>query len=58
MFVDKILVEKGEAVGVKLLDGTKIMSKKSVITNSNPVSTFIDMVGEEHLDEAFGTRIL
>jgi phytoene dehydrogenase-like protein len=46
--VDKILVEGGKAVGVKLADGTKVTGK-TVISNTHPPATFLEMVGEEHL---------
>lgn len=53
--VEKIIVEDGEAKGVVLSEHSaypekKLMARKAVISDLTPVPTFIDLVGEEHLD--------
>ena len=49
--VDKILVEKGEVKGVKA--GDKIFRSSIVVANANAKTTFLELVGEENLDEEF-----
>ncbi len=55
--VEKILVESGRAVGVRLRDGREWKAKFAVVSNGGPYSTFIDMVGEENLPRSFAERI-
>jgi phytoene dehydrogenase-like protein len=55
--VEKILVEKGRAVGVRLRDGRAWNAKLGVVSNVDPYSTFIDMVGEANLPKAFAEKI-
>ncbi len=55
--VEKILVENGRAVGVRLNDGREWKAKLAVISNSDPQSTFIDMIGEEKLPREFVEKI-
>jgi len=55
--VEKILVESGRAVGVRLRDGREWKAKAAVVSNGDPYSTFIDMVGEENLPRSFAERI-
>ena len=55
--VEKILVQKGRAVGVRLSDGREWKAKLAVISNVDPQSTFIDMVGEEKLPTKFVEKI-
>lgn len=47
--VEKILVEKEKAVGVRLRDGREWKAKLAVVSNTDPYSTFIELIGEEHL---------
>jgi len=49
--VDKIIVETGEVRGVRV--GNKIFKSPIVIANVNAKTTFLDLVGEEHLDRRF-----
>ena len=51
--VEKILVEGGRAVGVRLRDGREWKARRAVVSNLDPYGTFIDMVGEEHLENGF-----
>ncbi|MEX0804888.1 MAG: NAD(P)/FAD-dependent oxidoreductase [Candidatus Binatia bacterium] len=55
--VDKILVENGRAAGVRLRDGREWQAKLAVVSNSDPYSTFIEMVGEDHLPRTVTERI-
>ncbi|PUA31322.1 MAG: all-trans-retinol 13,14-reductase [Candidatus Terraquivivens tikiterensis] len=49
--VDKILVENGEVKGVKV--GNKVFRSSIVVANANAKTTFLELVGEEHLDKIF-----
>jgi phytoene dehydrogenase-like protein len=55
--VEKILVEGGRATGVRLRDGREWHAKVAVVSNADPYSTFIDMVGEAHLPRTFAEQI-
>ena len=46
--MDKILIENGRAVGVRLADGTEARSRY-VISNADPEVTLGTLVGREHL---------
>jgi phytoene dehydrogenase-like protein len=46
--VDKILIEDGRAIGVRLADGTEARSRY-VISNADPEMTLGKLVGREHL---------
>ena len=46
--VDRILLEDGKAIGVRLADGTEIRSRY-VISNADPEVTFGKLIGREHL---------
>lgn len=53
--VEKIIIENGEAKGVVLSEHAaypkkKILARKAVVSNLSAVPTFLDLVGEEHLD--------
>jgi phytoene dehydrogenase-like protein len=48
--VSRILIEGGRAVGVELSDGSQIRAEKFVVSSVNPQITFLQMVGEDHLD--------
>ncbi|HXV79835.1 MAG TPA: NAD(P)/FAD-dependent oxidoreductase [Candidatus Binatia bacterium] len=55
--VEKILVEKGRAVGVRLRDGREWKAKLAVVADIDPYATFIDMVGEANLPRGFVEKI-
>ncbi len=46
--VTKVLIENGKAVGVEMFDG-QIVKAKTVVSSLDPESTFMRLVGEEHL---------
>lgn len=46
--VDRVLVERGKAVGVELADGTEIRSRM-VISNINAKRLYLELIGRENL---------
>jgi phytoene dehydrogenase-like protein len=54
--VERILVEQGRAVGVRL-DGGEEIRARVVLANTDPKRTFLKLVGTEHLDEGFAADI-
>ncbi len=54
--VEKIIVEDGIAKGVQLDSGEEIRSF-IVVSNADPISTYLSMVGAEHLDDQFTDRV-
>lgn len=55
--VERILVEGGRAVGVRLRDGREWKAKRAVVSNVDPHTTFVDMVGEDQLPKAFVEKV-
>src|ERR1043166_7247313 len=55
--VEKILTKNGRAVGVRLRDGREWKAKLAVVADVDPYSTFIEMVGKEHLPQQLTDRI-
>ncbi|MFQ5934388.1 MAG: phytoene desaturase family protein, partial [Dehalococcoidia bacterium] len=54
--VEKIIVEKGAARGVKLAGGEEIRSF-IVVSNADPQRTYLTLVDQEHLEEQFIRRV-
>jgi len=54
--VKKILVENGKAFGVELADG-EIVKAKTIVSNADPRTTFLDLVGAPELDAMFSQRV-
>ncbi len=54
--VDKILVEKGKAYGVKLSNGEELKAG-TIISNADPRATFCELVGAPKLDAMFANRV-
>jgi phytoene dehydrogenase-like protein len=50
--VEKILIEKGRAVGVQLESG-EIVNSRCVLANTDPKRTFLKLLGPDHLDSEF-----
>ena len=47
--VSRVMVNgQGRAVGVELADGTTIRAKR-VVSNAHPTTTYLDLIGREHL---------
>lgn len=56
--VEKILVnDDGRAVGVRLRDGREWSARLAVVSNADPYSTFVEMVGEDYLPRTFTERV-
>ncbi|MBM4263041.1 MAG: NAD(P)/FAD-dependent oxidoreductase [Deltaproteobacteria bacterium] len=56
--VEKILVDdNGKAVGVRLRDGREWKARLAVVSNSDPYTTLVDMVGEDYLPRTFYERV-
>lgn len=54
--VKGIVVEGGKAVGVRLKDGGE-MTARVVISNADATTTFLRMIGSEHLPRAWAKRL-
>jgi len=55
--VTRIIVENGQAVGVETIEGHVYYAKKAVVSSLNPIQTFKDLVGEDHLDSEFSEKL-
>ncbi len=55
--VKRILIENKQAFGVELADGKQIFSKK-IISNADPTTTYLDLVGKENLSPKLIKKIL
>jgi phytoene dehydrogenase-like protein len=55
--VERIIVEGGQARGVELSDGTRMMARRLVASNVEPGQTLLKMVGEEYLPEEAITQV-
>jgi phytoene dehydrogenase-like protein len=55
--VEKILVDDGRAVGVRLRDGREWKARLAVVSNADPYSTFVEMIGDDHLPRNFLERV-
>jgi phytoene dehydrogenase-like protein len=49
--VRRVVVRDGRARGVELADGTTVPARR-VVSNAHPVTTYLDLVGTEHLPDA------
>jgi phytoene dehydrogenase-like protein len=54
--VEKIIVNKGRAQGVRL-SGGEMLSARAVLSNADPKRTFLKLVGAEHLPAEFSQDI-
>jgi len=55
--VARIIVEDGKAVGVETLEGNVYRAEKAVVSSLNPMQTFKQLVGEDHLEESFSQKL-
>jgi phytoene dehydrogenase-like protein len=55
--VERILVAKGRAVGVKLRDGREWKARLAVVSNLDPYSTFIEMIEPDQLGDEFVDKV-
>lgn len=49
----EIVVEGGEARGIILEDGRRVLAEKAVVSAVDPTQTFLEMVGDSHLPADF-----
>ncbi len=56
--VKRIIIENNTATGIELRDGTVIEADRFVASSLDPEQTFMDLIGEEHLEDdlAFGVK--
>ena len=47
--VERVLIRRGRAVGVRTADGTEVDARRAVIADVVAPTLFLDLVGEEHL---------
>ena len=56
--VEKILInDDGRAVGVRLRDGREWTARLAVVSNTDPYSTLVEMVGEDYLPRTFYEQV-
>lgn len=56
--VEKILVDDdGKAIGVRLRDGREWKARLAVVSNSDPYTTLVEMIGEDYLPRTFYERV-
>jgi phytoene dehydrogenase-like protein len=55
--VEKILVEKGRAVGVRLRDGRQWKARLAIVSTADPYTTFLQMVDTEHIPQSLAARV-
>ena len=55
--IKRIIVEGGTAKGVEMVDGTKYMANKAVVSTIDTHQTFLQLVGEENLDSMLVEKI-
>ncbi|MEM4450514.1 MAG: NAD(P)/FAD-dependent oxidoreductase [Nitrososphaerota archaeon] len=55
--VKRIIVENGEAKGVELKDGTKLIAKQFICSSLNPHQTFFELGLEDYIPEELKVRI-
>ena len=48
--VRRVLVREGRSLGVELEDGMQLRSRR-VISSAHPVTSYLDLIGEEHLPD-------
>src|SRR5262249_30907230 len=54
--VERLLIEAGRAIGVRLADGSEIRSR-IVVSNADPKRPFLRLVGPEHLPGDFARQV-
>jgi phytoene dehydrogenase-like protein len=47
--VERVLVRRGAAVGVRAADGTEVGARRAVLADVDAPSLYLELVGEEHL---------
>lgn len=54
--VNKIIVENGQAVGIEIGNNEKLYAK-NIISNTDPETTFIKLIGKEHLSNKLNRKL-
>lgn len=54
--VNRIIIENGKAVCVEIADGEKLFAK-NIISNTDPETTFIKLIGKEHLSNKLNKKL-
>ena len=54
--IRKIMINDNQAVGVEMEDGERILAN-TVISNADPTTTYLDLVGREHLSAKLAKRL-
>ncbi len=54
--VTQILIERNKAIGVRLNDGQEVQGKV-IVSNIDAYSTFLDLIGEDHLPSGFRSKL-
>jgi len=56
--VEKVIIENGEAKGIRLTDGTEIGARKLVVSaGPSPAQVCFDFIGREHIDAKLTRRV-
>ena len=48
--VDKVIIENGEAKGIRLTDGSEIKARRLVVSTLSPQQLAFELIGREHFD--------
>lgn len=55
--VGKVVIENGEAKGIRLADGSEVKARKLVVSTLNPAQLCFDLIGREYLDDKTTRRV-
>jgi len=55
--VDRVIIENGNASGIRLDDGTEIEARKLVVSTLSPNQLIFDLIGKEHVEEKLAKRV-
>lgn len=55
--VEEIVIENGEAKGLKLADGTTIRARRAIVSALEPKQTFLKLCGEHRLEPDFASAV-
>lgn len=55
--VDRVLVENGRAVGIRLADGTEVQARKFIVSALGVPQTILRLLGEEHVTDQTARRV-
>jgi len=55
--VEKVIIENGQAKGIRLTDGMEVKANKLVVSTLNPQQLIFDLIGREHVDEKLARRV-